>query len=71
VYAHAPLAISEALSGTVQSQLLDIVREQRVRGIVMILGGVLTMVAVLPLMGAVRAATAVLDERLRQLREES
>ena len=71
VYAQAPLAISEALSGTVQSQLLDIVREQRVRGIVMILGGVLTMVAVLPLMGAVRAATAVLDERLRQLREES
>lgn len=71
VYAQQVLDISGALTGTVQPQLLEIVREQRVRGAVMILGGALTMVAVLPLMGAVRAATAVLDERLRQLREES
>ena len=71
VYAQPVLGISEALSGTVQSQLLEVVREQRVRGMVMILGGVLTMIAVLPLMGAVRSGTAALNERLRQLREES
>jgi hypothetical protein len=47
------------------------VSEQRVRGVVMITGGAFTLVAVMPLMGIVRAATAVLDERLRQLREES
>jgi hypothetical protein len=55
----------------VQSQLLEVVREQRVRGVVMILGGVLTMIAVLPLMSAVRSGTEALNERLRQLREES
>lgn len=71
VYAQPVLGISEALAGTVQSQLLEVVREQRVRGMVMILGGVLTMIAVLPLMGAVRSGTAALNERLRQLREES
>jgi hypothetical protein len=70
VYAQPVLGISEALSGTVQSQLLEVVREQRVRGVVMILGGVLTMIAVLPLMSAVRSGTAALNERLRQLREE-
>lgn len=70
VYAQPPLAIADVLAGTAQSQLLEVVREQRLRGIVMILGGVLTMVAVLPLMGAVRAGTAALDERVRQLREE-
>jgi hypothetical protein len=42
-----------------------------VRGIIMILGGVLSMVAVIPLMGAVRSGTAALNERLRQLREEN
>jgi hypothetical protein len=52
-------------------QILQIVSEQRVRGAIMIAGGAFTLVAVLPLMGSVRAATAVLDERLRQLREES
>lgn len=71
VYAQTPLGISEALSANVQTQLLQIVSEQRVRGAVMIAGGVFTLVAVLPLMSSVRAATAVLDERLRQLREES
>ena len=71
VYAQPVLGISEALSGTVQSQLLEVVREQRVRGVVMILGGVLTMIAVLPLMSAVRSGTEALNERLRQLREES
>ncbi len=71
VYAQPVLGISEALAGTVQSQLLEIVREQRVRGVIMILGGVLTMIAVLPLTGAVRSGTAALNERLRQLREES
>jgi hypothetical protein len=71
VYAQPVLGISEALSGTVQSQLLEVVREQRVRGVVMILGGVLTMIAVLPLMSAVRSGTQALNERLRQLREES
>jgi hypothetical protein len=71
VYAQPVLGISEALSGTVQSQLLEVVREQRVRGVVMILGGVLTMIAVLPLMSAVRSGTAALNERLRQLREEN
>jgi hypothetical protein len=71
VYAQPVLGISEALAGTVQSQLLEVVREQRVRGVIMILGGVLTMIAVLPLMGAVRSGTAALSERLRQLREES
>jgi hypothetical protein len=39
--------------------------------VIMILGGVLTMIAVLPLTGAVRSGTAALNERLRQLREES
>ncbi len=71
VYAQPALGISEALSGSVQSQILEVVREQRVRGVVMILGGVLTMIAVLPLMGAVRSGTAALNERLLKLREES
>jgi hypothetical protein len=55
----------------VQAQLVDIVTAQRVRGVIMIAGGAFTLVAVLQLMGSVRAATAVLDERLRLLREES
>ena len=71
VYAQPALGISEALSGSVQSQILEVVREQRVRGVVMILGGVLTMIAVLPLMGAVRSGTSALNERLLKLREES
>lgn len=71
VYAQPILAISEALSGNLQSQLLEVVREQRVRGIVMILGGVFTMMAVLPLMGAVRGGTVILNERARQRREEA
>ena len=71
VYAQPVLGISEALTGTVQSQLLEVVREQRVRGIIMILGGAFTMLAVIPLMGTVRRGPAVLNERRRQLREES
>jgi hypothetical protein len=71
VYAQPPLGITEALSANVQTQILQIVSEQRVRGVLMIAGGAFTLVAVMPLMGSVRAATAVLDERLRQLREES
>ena len=71
VYAQPSLGITEALSANVQVQLLQIVSAQRVRGAIMIAGGAFTLVAVLPLMGSVRAATAVLDERLRQLREES
>ena len=71
MYAQPPLGITEALGANVQTQLLQIVSEQRVRGAIMIAGGALTLVAVLPLMGSLRAATAVLDERLRQLREES
>jgi hypothetical protein len=59
VYAQPVLGISEALTGTVQSQLI------------MILGGAFTMLAVIPLMGTVRRGTAVLNERLRQLREEN
>ena len=70
VYAQAPLGIAEALGANVQTELLRIVGEQRVRGAVMIVGGALTLAAVLPLMGSLRAATAVLDERLRRLREE-
>ena len=71
MYAQPPLGITEALGANVQSQILQIVSEQRVRGVIMIAGGAFTLVAVMPLMGIVRAATAVLDERLRQLREES
>ena len=71
VYAQPPLGIIEALGANVQTQILQIVGEQRVRGVIMIAGGAFTLVAVMPLMGSVRAATAVLDERLRQLREES
>ena len=71
VYAQPALGISEALSANVQAQLVDIVAAQRVRGVIMIAGGAFTLVAVLQLMGSVRAATAVLDERLRLLREES
>jgi hypothetical protein len=71
VYAQPPLGISEALNANVQAQLVDIVTAQRVRGVVMIAGGAFTLVAVLQLMGSVRAATAVLNERLRLLREES
>jgi hypothetical protein len=71
VYAQPALGISEALSANVQAQLVDIVTAQRVRGVIMIAGGAFTLVAVLQLMGSVRAATAVLDERLRLLREES
>ena len=71
VYAQPPLGITEALGANVQSQILQIVTEQRVRGAIMIAGGAFTLVAVMPLMGSVRAATAVIDERLRQLREES
>jgi hypothetical protein len=71
VYAQPPLGIIEALGANVQTQILQIVGEQRVRGVIMIAGGAFTLVAVMPLMGIVRAATAVLDERLRQLREES
>ena len=70
VYAQPSLAISEALTTNLQSQLLQIVSEQRLRGATMIAGGIFTLVAVLPLAGGVRSATAVLDERLRQLREE-
>jgi hypothetical protein len=70
VYAQAPLGIAEALDANVQTELLRIVGEQRMRGAVMIVGGALTLVAVLPLLGSLRAATAVLDERLRRLREE-
>jgi hypothetical protein len=71
VYAQPALGIIEALNANVQAQLIEIVTAQRVRGVIMIAGGAFTLVAVLPLMGSVRAATAVLDERLRQLREES
>ncbi len=71
VYAQPSLGITEALNANVQAQLLQIVNAQRVRGAIMIAGGAFTLVAVLPLMGSVRAATAVLDERLQQLREES
>ncbi len=71
VYAQPALGIIEALNANVQAQLIEIVTAQRVRGVIMIAGGAFTLVAVLPLMASVRAATAVLDERLRQLREES
>lgn len=70
VYAQPGLGISEALTANVQAQLLEIVTAQRIRGVIMILGGALTLAAVLPLMGVLRAGTAVLDERLRLLREE-
>ena len=70
VYAQPALGIIEALNANVQVQLIEIVTAQRVRGVIMIAGGAFTLAAVLPLMGSVRAATAVLDERLRQLREE-
>ncbi|MFZ9278052.1 MAG: hypothetical protein ACO3C4_03470 [Candidatus Limnocylindrus sp.] len=70
VYAQPVPAIQEALDASVQAQLLDVVREQRVRGVIMILGGAFTMAAVLPLMAAVRTATGELDERLQRLREE-
>ena len=70
VYAQPGLAISEALTANVQAQLVEIVSAQRLRGVIMIAGGALTLAAVLPLLGAVRSGTAVLDERLRQLREE-
>jgi hypothetical protein len=71
VYAQPPLGITEALSANVQAQLFQIVNAQRVRGVIMIAGGAFTLVAVLPLMGSVRAATVALNERLRLLREES
>jgi hypothetical protein len=71
VYAQPSLGISEALNANVQAQLVDIVTAQRVRGVIMIAGGAFTLVATLQLMGSVRAATAVLNERLRLLREES
>jgi hypothetical protein len=70
VYAQPALGISEALTANVQTQLVEIVTAQRMRGVAMIVGGVLTLAAVLPLMAALRAGTAVLDERLRLLREE-
>ena len=70
VYAQPALGISEALTANVQTQLVEIVTSQRMRGVAMIVGGVLTLAAVLPLMAAMRAGTAVLDERLRLLREE-
>ena len=71
VYAQPALGITEALNANVHAQLIEVVSAQRVRGVIMIVGGVLSLVAVLPLMGSVRAATAQLDERLRLLREES
>jgi len=71
VYAQPPLGITEALGSNVQAELLRAVSEQRVRGAIMIAGGVFTLVAVLPLMRAVRAATAEFDQRLRLLREEN
>lgn len=71
VYAQPDLHIIDALGANVPTQLLQIVSELRARGVVMIVGGVFTLVAVLPLMWSVRAATTELDERLRQLREES
>lgn len=71
VYAQPDLHIIDALGANVPTQLLQIVSELRARGVVMIAGGVFTLVAVLPLMWSVRAATTELDERLRQLREES
>ena len=70
VYAQPALGISEALTANVHAQLVEIVSAQPLRGVIMIVGGMLTLVAVLPLMGAVRSGTAVLDERLRRLREE-
>lgn len=70
VYAQPGLGISEALTANVQAQLVEIVFAQRLRGVIMIAGGALTLAAVLPILGAVRSGTAVLDERLRQLREE-
>lgn len=70
IYAQPPLGIAEAISADVPAHLLQIVSEQRTRGAIMIAGGLLTLVAVLPLVSVVRAATAELDERLRQLREE-
>jgi len=71
VYAQPALGITEALNANVHAQLIEVVSAQRVRGVIMIAGGVLSLAAVLPLMGSVRAATALLDERLRLLREES
>ncbi|MEI6155586.1 MAG: hypothetical protein WCP88_00045 [bacterium] len=71
VYAQPSLGITEALNANVQAQLLQIVTAQRVRGAIMIAGGAFTLVAVLPLMSSVRSATALLDKRLEQLREES
>jgi hypothetical protein len=71
VYAQPALGITEALNANVHAQLIEVVSAQRVRGVIMIAGGVLSLAAVLPLMASVRAATALLDERLRLLREES
>jgi hypothetical protein len=71
VYGAPPLDVAGLSDSETGVQLLKFVDSLRINGAIMIAGGAFTLVAVLPLMGSVRAATAVLDERLRQLREES
>jgi len=71
IYAQPSLGITDALSANVQAQLLQVVSAQRARGVIMMMGGALTLIAVVPLMGTVRTATAVLDQRLQRLREEN
>lgn len=71
VYAQPALGITEVLNANVHAQLIEVVSAQRIRGTIMIAGGVLSLAAVLPLMWSVRAATALLDQRSRLLREES
>jgi hypothetical protein len=71
VYGAPPLDVAGLSDSERGVQLLKFVDSLRINGAIMIAGGAFTLVAVLPLMGSVRAATAVLDERLRQLREES
>ena len=72
-WVYAPPSLNVAGLSDVEKgvQLLKFADSLRINGIIMLAGGAFTLIAVLPLMGSVRAATAVLDERLRQLREES
>ena len=71
IYAQPSLGIVEAIEANIPGQILEIVAAQRLRGGLMILGGLVSLVAVVPLMGSLRAATEALDARLRRLREES
>lgn len=71
VYAQPSLGIVDAIEANIPTQLLEIVAAQRLRGGVMLLGGLASLVAVVPLMRSLRTATAALDARLDRLRDEA